>query len=1726
MFKSSVLIVTISILLIIPSVLVANDYYWVGGSGYWSDINHWATSSGGAVLHSQVPTANDDVYFDGNSFTSEGDSVVVNLKNAVCRNLDWTDVQHNPRLSGNDTTNIRVFGSLKFVPGMIQHYYGNFKFESTNTGNTINPAGHYFNANVIFNGEGGGWKLTNDLLSTTSVYLNKGTLQTNGKMLKCMHFVSETQFVRSLQLSNSDIRVDTWAVDGTNLTMDAMNASFVISLSVSNKNGNPLHYPDIHFTDISSSIFNSNVFVTYHDLLFDVSGTITGDCNIHNVTTIYNGTISGNDTINSVLINHFGSISGSSVIDDVVIKLDGVIKGGNTINTLDAGGEIQILENNDIGTAICHQTAIITGNNVFDYVSVNKMVTFDGENDSQKADLYGDGYFTGNNGFGILNFYPGRSYVFNCHSTQTIRDDFSIDGTCSEPIRMYSDTNSVQAGIKKVNGVVTGQYLSLKDLKAEGVTPFRANHSVDLGNNTNWDIETTQGINLYWVNNGGNWSDDMHWDTQSGGPGGHCPPTEIDNAVFDGQSFGSSGQHVQIDIENAVCKDMIWKEAVNSPVLSGADTNNLHIYGSLTEATMLNWQLFGTVYFEAVTPGQTILTKLHSFNADVWFTGRGGSWDFLDDFTTDAAIFHQQGIVNTLGNDVQCAFYSSTDTTTRGLHLSTTTWTMTALAKIVWSLNARHLTLTADSSLLVAKGPLSTILNFGDGKKLYFHDVDFYGFGSTLLSSGPYCYFNVVDHYGAGSFIRGNCNIDSALFHEKNGLILDNDTIRVAIFDSINGEIRGGVHHVQMAIFKDDGTIRGNNFVDTALFYRNGTVLDTNTIDTTIIYNRALINGNNQIRTATLLGDGQFIGANSFNDLTISKSRSYYLEHGTTQTVIDNLNAHGTCTGPVFIQSDENKQQAIIKKVNGSVEADYVQLRDIKARGAGVPFVAYNSVDLGNNTNWNIYVSDSKELYWVNGEGNWSDSLHWANTSGGQGGYCIPTPIDNVYFDENSFLDLNDTVFVDIGNATCHNMDWTGAKFNPVFFSPDTNFMRIYGGLKLNQQMNAGLKGPLFFESTHGNNHILMRSQSFKTNVYFQGIGGEWLLDDTFSSEKQVFFIHGTFNSNGQHLNVYAFNTNFTNERHLILNGSTVILTGGGIESWYLNGLNIDFSDEDATFEISGTNAIFRTDYGGPFHYPYLNFQYQGWVFNKQTNVRFDSVYFQRGGQVHGDCSIETVRADGSTSIFDSDNISLINVSGGGLLLQGGSHHVSTIIGKMGVTISGNNEIDTVLIGGEGVLSGTNRITGLIDFGNLATIEGNNFARFAKLRNNGEISGENEFDALKFYPGNIYELEQGKIQTINNDFFIRGNNCFPITLRSQHDGQQAFVTMPAGRTVSGDFIEIKDMDASGGALYYAGHYSTDLSNNTGWIFANAPGYIFGFNNDTIVCSGGSAVIGTENFNPDENSTFLWSDGSTGSEYQLNGEDTVWVTVNYADNCAFTDTIAIQYKPSPQVELGSDKTTCRGDTISISYHSDSVSFVWGNGSTDSVIKVTETGYYTITVINEGGCKASDSIFVNMLPTPDVNLGPDTTIFSDQEYLLDAGNSGDDFIWSTGATTQTITVNSEGEYWVAVSNSQCTGYDTVTIMVYPDCILAVPNAFSPNGDGHNDVLYARGEGFVEMELMIFNRVGELVFDTKDNSIGWDGTFKGKRQPVDTYTYMLRGVCVSGRSVFNKGNITLLR
>lgn len=104
------------------------------------------------------------------------------------------------------------------------------------------------------------------------------------------------------------------------------------------------------------------------------------------------------------------------------------------------------------------------------------------------------------------------------------------------------------------------------------------------------------------------------------------------------------------------------------------------------------------------------------------------------------------------------------------------------------------------------------------------------------------------------------------------------------------------------------------------------------------------------------------------------------------------------------------------------------------------------------------------------------------------------------------------------------------------------------------------------------------------------------------------------------------------------------------------------------------------------------------------------------------------------------------------------------------------------------------------------------------------------------------------------------------------------------------------------------------------------------------------------------------------------------------------------------------------------------------------------------------------------------------------------------------------------------------DTVTVLVDEDCnkstVVYVPNIFSPNNDGNNDILYVRSANIQELNFSIYNRWGEKVFETHDKNEGWNGNYKGKQCPPGVYYYMAEVVFTNGEKLMKKGNVTLVR
>lgn len=191
-----------------------------------------------------------------------------------------------------------------------------------------------------------------------------------------------------------------------------------------------------------------------------------------------------------------------------------------------------------------------------------------------------------------------------------------------------------------------------------------------------------------------------------------------------------------------------------------------------------------------------------------------------------------------------------------------------------------------------------------------------------------------------------------------------------------------------------------------------------------------------------------------------------------------------------------------------------------------------------------------------------------------------------------------------------------------------------------------------------------------------------------------------------------------------------------------------------------------------------------------------------------------------------------------------------------------------------------------------------------------------------------------------------------------------------------------------------------------------------------------------------------------------------------------------------------------------------------------------GTYTVTLIVSEGCQEADTVSkqVTVLNNPilgKIDIGEDKEICEGESITLRAGKDipdGSTYMWSTGETTETITVNKIGAYSVVVVNSNCGISDNILIDNCPH--IYTPLAFTPNNDGLNDIFYIKGISVYDFELNIYNRWGELFYQSHDINEGWDGTHNGERVPEDVYVWQVfyRGLINAPHKML--GSITLIR
>jgi gliding motility-associated-like protein len=344
---------------------------------------------------------------------------------------------------------------------------------------------------------------------------------------------------------------------------------------------------------------------------------------------------------------------------------------------------------------------------------------------------------------------------------------------------------------------------------------------------------------------------------------------------------------------------------------------------------------------------------------------------------------------------------------------------------------------------------------------------------------------------------------------------------------------------------------------------------------------------------------------------------------------------------------------------------------------------------------------------------------------------------------------------------------------------------------------------------------------------------------------------------------------------------------------------------------------------------------------------------------------------------------------------------------------------------------------------------------------------------------------------------------------------------------------------------------SDTANNSFLVYP-LPNIFAG--NDTTICLGASLVLQATGAN-----TYNWlapSNSSLSCSVCANPTATPTVTTSYIVNgtsvngCQAQDTIQVTVNQPVTVSVNPLDSICIGQSVQLTASGAAI-YSWTPAASLSNPNIANplaspgatTTYQVIGSDNKFCFYDTEYVKVMVFNYPTVNAGPDVTILVGSSYQINATGSADivSINWlpvsglsCSNCLTPLATPQSTTDYIVDVSNNGgCQASDSIKITVIcNNNNIFVPNTFSPNGDGVNDIFYVRGKGLSTIpSITIFNRWGQIVFQKKDfapndPTAGWDGTFNGKPAPIDVYIYTIDIICDNSSLIPYHGNVALIR
>lgn len=315
------------------------------------------------------------------------------------------------------------------------------------------------------------------------------------------------------------------------------------------------------------------------------------------------------------------------------------------------------------------------------------------------------------------------------------------------------------------------------------------------------------------------------------------------------------------------------------------------------------------------------------------------------------------------------------------------------------------------------------------------------------------------------------------------------------------------------------------------------------------------------------------------------------------------------------------------------------------------------------------------------------------------------------------------------------------------------------------------------------------------------------------------------------------------------------------------------------------------------------------------------------------------------------------------------------------------------------------------------------------------------------------------------------------------------------------------------------------------------------------CNATAAATPTSGVGPYQ---YQWNDPNNQTTQTATGlcSGTYSVVISDVNSCSTTKSITIN-SPTP-LTLGVSSTDaycggrCIGTATAITGGATlPYTYLWNDpaGQQTQSASLLCPGLYTVVVTDARGCTRTDSVtvnFSNFIPPLNVTSSNDTIFEGQSIQFASTVYINATYAWIPGTnlnnesiSNPSATYNTSGTFdyeIIMVDSNGCENRDTISILVRKvtcrEPELFIPNAFTPNNDLNNDVLYVRGNTIKELLFRVYDRWGEKVFETNIPNTGWDGTYKNKPVQPGVYDYYLEATCFDNEKFFKKGNVTVIK